>query len=36
MEKKRGLAAITFDWWTVIVGAVLAGVVLLGLPALPF
>ena len=36
MKKKRGLAAITLDWWTVIVGAVLAGVVLLGLPALPF
>jgi hypothetical protein len=36
MEKKKGLAVMSFDWWTVIAGVVLAGLVLLGLPALPF
>jgi hypothetical protein len=36
VEKKKGLAVIPLDWWTVIAGAVLAGLVLLGLPALPF
>ena len=36
MEKKKGLAAIGLDWWAVIVGGVVAGLVLLWLPALPF
>lgn len=36
VEKKKGLAVISFDWWTVIAGVVIAGLVLLVLPALPF
>jgi len=32
-EKKP---ALSLDWWTVIVGAVLAAAVLAGLPALPW
>jgi hypothetical protein len=33
---RPGLARLGLDWWTVIVGAALAALVLLGLPALPF
>jgi hypothetical protein len=36
MDGKKGLATITLDWWAVIVGVALAGLVLLVLPALPF
>ena len=36
MDKKKGLAAVGFDWWTVIAGVVVAALVVLGLPALPF
>jgi hypothetical protein len=35
MDKKKA-PALSLDWWTVIVGAALAALVLLGLPALPF
>jgi hypothetical protein len=36
MEKKKARAVISLDWWAVIAGAVVAGLVLLWLPALPF
>jgi hypothetical protein len=36
MERKKGLAVISLDWWAVITGVVVAGLVLLWLPALPF
>lgn len=32
-EKKP---ALSLDWWTVIVGAVIAAIVLAGLPAIPW
>jgi hypothetical protein len=36
MDRKKAPAALSLDWWTVIVGAALAALVFLGLPALPF
>jgi hypothetical protein len=34
--EQRPQPRLGLDWWTVIVGAALAVLVLLGLPALPF
>jgi hypothetical protein len=35
-QPRLGLSRPGLDWWTVIVGAALAALVLIGLPALPF
>jgi len=36
MEPRQKRQTLSLDWWTVIVGAALAALVLAGLPALPW
>jgi hypothetical protein len=36
MDDRRNKTALSLDWWTVIVAAVIAAAVLAGVPALPW